>query len=678
MVQYKKARLWSDISKQVRNIHSAGPQGVYGRLPRLADKDNSATSREVVITDPYALYQVYVKLGRLEKDKAQVRVMKEFQKLHHRVLHYQPPQDLAIKTSLLLRRLEIKYAQELEQRSSNIRYSLNSFTKYFTRDFETQKRDVVKFMTDEEELQNIATPHGLLINGEVGCGKSLCMDIFASSLPHHSKMRWHYSNFMLWVFGQIHKVQQERNLLTSVGGSQKMTMENEFILFEIAQKLINKSTIFMLDEFMLPDVASAQIVRILFTYYFKLGGVLVATSNKLPEELYSTEFNKSRFKSFENILKSRCIGIDMKSTVDYRSLSASKSSDEQNLISKNSDPDHEVSWTKLIKTKALKIDDEATLDLDVKIEDISSTPFTLNVYGRQTVIPKTYKSNSVCYLDFDYICRGNFSSSDYITLASTFKTVIIDNIPVMTTKMKNEARRFITLLDALYEARCQLFLRCDCDVEKLFFPEDNHVRESSSNNMDSVQEEEMFAKTAIAAMNPYRPNISSYDQDYAKKFADLKTAENGALDYQNVKAFTGEDEKFAFKRAILRILEMVGSDQWRRVDQWVPIDSSMRPWELNPESPSIWSKPNYEPVFESLPVGHDPSPRVIKDILQDNLPRDMTHQFGIPFRVLNRMVAPKFTSLQHFWALGTWTLDQQKKVKDKIAKSWMSGGVHEK
>lgn len=657
---------------------SSGPQGVHGRLPGHSNTKSSENSTGLAITDPFTLYQTYIRLGKLEKDQAQLRVMKEFQKLHYRVRDYRPPQDLAIRTSLLLRKLEIKHARECQIEGTRLGATFNRFKNIFTQDFDSQKKELVRSMTDEEELSVIAAPQGLLVNGEVGCGKSLCMDIFASTLPHDSKMRWHYSNFMLWVFAEIHNIQQQRNLLTNLQGKQKLTMENEFILFEIAQKMINRSTIFMLDEFMLPDVASAQIVRILFTYYFKLGGVLVATSNKLPEELYSSEFNKSRFKTFEGILKARCIGVDMKSTTDYRLLSASKSSGIQNLVVKGPNNDHEMLWEDLLKHHALKLGNDLNSPaMKTTLQEIEFQPDNLYVYNRRTLIPKTYNNKTVCYLEFDYICRGLFSSSDYITLASTYQVVIIDNVPVMTTKMKNEARRFITLLDALYEARCQLFLRCDDHVENLFFPNED-IGDDKKDNAEAVQEEEMFAKTAIATTNPYRPNISSYDQDYAKHFDDRETSHSGKVDFQDTKAFTGEDEKFAFRRAILRIVEMVGSDEWRNVDQWTPTHQSMRPWESS-RPVTVLPTENKEAVEPQQSNLHSElTPRKVKMTLQHLLPKDLSNTLGMSFRTFNRRFAPKFNRTQHFWALGTWTAQQRKKVKDKIARSWISGGVRDK
>lgn len=635
-----------------RYLVSSGPQGVEGRLPTYTTRNEPNL---VVITDPYILYSNYVRQGLLEKDPAQVRVMKEFQKLYYRVVDYVPPQDMAIKTSLLLRKLEIRYAEEQLQTTARSE-PLHRFKLLFRRDLRSQKRDLVKFMTDEEELHNLASPQGLLVNGDVGCGKSMLMDIFASTLPHHSKMRWHYNNFILWVFEEIHNIQHERMLTASAGHVNKLTMENEFILYEIAQKMISNSTVFMLDEFMLPDIASAQIVRILFTYYFKLGGILVATSNKLPEELYSSSFNKSRFRSFVGLLSLRCVAVDMNSEKDYRRHFALQST-SRNMVTKE-EPDHEAKWRELVKRSALKLDPALPyLNKEKAITDIPHRSATLTVYNRETHIPATF--GDTCYLSFEHICQGLFSLVDYITLALCYRTVIIDHIPVMTTRMKNEARRFITLLDALYEARCQLFMRCDVDETRLFFP-DGDLQEDNSK---VVQDEEMFAKTAMQTLNPYRPNVSSYDAAHAKEYDDSRSA----INYSNIKAFTGEDEKFAYKRAVSRIQEMVGSDQWRSADRWLPVDATMRPWTVRQAKKQIATRNEGDFV----------PPKDLKEVLKNRLPRDLAPAYNVSLQRLSLRIAPLFTSLQHFWAVGTWTLQQHQKIKDKIARAWVAGSVRD-
>lgn len=678
-------------TKVQENQSGSGPHGVDGRTPYI--HNSQGEQNQMSITDPFILYQNYISQGLLEKDEYQLRAMKEFQKLYYRVLNYKPPDDLQIKISLLLRKIELQQAEKYikertESGSSLTNVRLGAITRLFAKDPDAEKKQLIKIMTDEEELSNFESPQGLLINGEVGCGKSMLMDIFASSLPHESKMRWHFNNFILWVYNEIHKIQNEKIITSTLkDGKQriKLSMENEFILFEIAQKMINKNTILMLDEFMLPDIAAANIIKILFTYYFKLGGVLVATSNKLPEDLYSNEFHRANFKSFVNILNYRCKSIDMRSSKDYRVHFAAQNLENSNLVVKHDNSENEHIWNTLIKQRILNVSDSVLLAPPVSLFDprLGGEQSTITVYNRTTKLPLTF-DNLICYLDFDYICRGLYSASDYITLASKYKIIILDNVPILTTKMKNEARRFITLLDAIYESKCQLYLRSDVPIDHIFFPDADEseapedikqMAKDIDNSNLQVQDEEMFARTAIDISNPYRPNVSTYDQDHTAEFKEDPKDDTKQDDYKNIKAFTGEDEKFAYKRAVLRIKEMVASDYWRQKDRWVPIDKTMRPWEsknqLIRDTESIRFN-NTEPEFDNKEVDeHIKATLRNKDQLSKSLPRDLSKEMNIPFRKFNAKFAPIFTNVQHFWAMGKWNLNM-KSIKDGIAKAWIN------
>ncbi|CUM67542.1 uncharacterized protein PRCAT00005242001 [Priceomyces carsonii] len=713
MISNLSLKVYSSVLFSRRFYHAigSGPHGIEGRLPgnRTKIDEGENSNNQVAITDPFVLYQNYVSQGLLEKDEQQLRAMKEFQKLYYRVVDYIPPEELLIKMSLLLRKIELKQAEStLRGSDSDVpTFRLVSVRRIFGKDPELEKRQLVRYINDDEELQNFASPMGLLVNGEVGCGKSLLMDIFATSLPHKSKMRWHYNNFILWVYTEMHKIQQERILTANLNittGRDKMTMENEFILFEIAQKMINRSTILMLDEFMLPDIASANIVKILFTYFFKLGGVLVATSNKLPEELYSNAFNKTKFKDFIGILHARCQSIDMRSTRDYRTLAASASSNEPFSVVKLDNPDHEKQWSTLVKTRALAYPpDSEIVKVDVPLK-LLGKPSSFTVYNRTTHVPLTF-NDSVCYLDYSFICQGLFSSSDYISLASIFNTIVVDNVPIMTMKMKNEARRFITLLDAIYEAKCQFFMRSEVAVDDLFFPDALssknpsvlkilQERQDKMGTLD-VQDEEMYAKTTMDISNPYRPNVSSYDEN--STFSDIKSTKNGTsngnkednnpkdpVDFKDTRAFTGEDEKFAYKRAVSRIKEMTRSENWRLKAQWVPIDESMRPWESS-YSPGLLKGAPYtkrnETVLDrdidNLINENKSLDKIAKQILTNTNAREYSKSKGIPLATLNVALAPIFNSLNHFWKMGSWTNKQGKRLRDSILKSWIRSSIRD-
>lgn len=650
MIRNSKTKLRS-ISSTVRcySKHTTGPQGVYGRLPipnnfynydtisslektysSPSSLPSSYSSTSISLTDPLVIYQNYVARGVLKPDNAQLRAAVEFQKLYYRVKDYVPPEDVQIRIRRLVREIESKHSISKQ----------NYIKPSWYRSDVQKSKNLIKVLTDEEELTNFPSPHGVLLNGEVGCGKSMLMDIFANSLPHESKCRWHYSNFMLWVYNEIHLIYQRRLDTSHHTRHSMISLENEFILFEIAQKMIRKNTILLLDEFMLPDLASAKIVKLLFTYFFRLGGVLVATSNRLPEDLYATDFRKKEFRSFLRVLEARCYSLDMNSDNDYRAI-LMKESEEKNskpyLISKDSS-NHESDWKSLLES-------ELQVDLSKGEEQ------KITVYGREMTIP--WCNDGVVKFEFNDICKGLYGPGDYISLASNYHTFIIDNVPVLKVTMKNEARRFITLLDALYESKCKLFLRTEVSPDSLFFPVDKSSREELEEaNRIKVQDEEMFSKTQIALTAPYRPNVSYYDDEKivyneTETTKIVKNFDLSSANFTDSKAFTGEDEKFAYKRAVSRMKEMTGSLHWRLEGKWTPVDKSMRPWERRKSEQ-------------------------LSDATREFEAMDNDHNV-VTGRVVNNasgVLAPVF-NVMHFWSLGLW--GKGNRLKDDIAKKWIKG-----
>ena len=513
---------------------------------------------------------------------------------------------------------------------------------------------------------------------------------------------------MLWVYNEIHREQQAR-----LARARSTINENEFMLYAVAQKMIRQNTILMLDEFMLPDIALAHIVSILFTYYFKLGGVLVATSNKLPEELYGGQFQRNKFNKFVNVLHYRCEMVEMRGGRDYRvgdvvdgdtnrypdtntirdtninestntigdtninestntTLSTNTTNPTTNptntttthLIIIHNNPNHETQWNTLL-TSHHNLPSSSNFTSFTQKSSVS-------VYNRSILLPTTLGQS--CYLDFSYICQGLFSAPDYITIASNYNTIILDNVPIMTTKMKNEARRFITLLDAIYETKCQLFMRSQVPIDYLFFPdasddtpEDirNLIVTSVDENLQ-VQEEEMYARTAIDLNSPYRPNVAMYDENHTSEHKPENHKNPDVSDYKNITAFTGQDEKFAYKRAVLRIKQMLGSERWKS-EAWIPLHEVMRPWE-KPRDIEPKSRPQ-EAIDESLQEEIHALTKD-KEALMHKLPRDISEQWNIPFGQFNRLFAPKFGS-QHFWSMGQW--NTVKRLKDGIALAWIKG-----
>ncbi|EKG21534.1 ATPase AFG1-like protein [Macrophomina phaseolina MS6] len=295
----------------------------------------------------------------------------------------------------------------------------------------------------------------------------------------------------------------------------------------------------------------------------------------------------------------------------------------------------------------LKLKAAESLATGVTSPSIPWTPSTMRVYGRQVHVPRQH--NGVTSWTFSELCASQLGPADYITLASTFHTLILTDVPVLSLLQKNEARRFITLLDALYEARCKLLVTAAAGPDDIFFPESRKRAPSNATTgtEENVDQDAVYSETFSDiyqdATAPFRPNISSYDgaaasstsepepfidttqarlqglllaedaleddppnrvrrgthtgsfgadRDYEnsnrnKPLAQEQTSQTKAPDFALASAFTGEDERFAYKRARSRLWEMCGGRWWARdcaqLSWWTPVSREVRRWEMSIE-----------------------------------------------------------------------------------------------
>lgn len=463
------------------------------------------------------------------------------------------------------------------------------FSRLFSKKEEPNTLALTRVLTSHEAAMQLDSPKGLLLYGEVGTGKSMLVDILAESLPNHKKQRWHFNTFMLETLARLEQLRQSRSL---PGISEE---DSEHSLIWLAKDMIEKSPILFLDEFQLPDRAASKILSNLFTVFFQLGGVLVATSNRMPDELAKASgidftvpprgglvrswlgFGAARSKfpanneyaAFVEVLKARCEIWNMEGGRDWRRREVEQMDAEgakiteamrQEMIGGFADlqrgggtamPIQHGSTSQHDRAGQASTLTEEQLDssqeekiilegvtpkkyiLASECEDLwreakraalpAATPepipwhsTTLVVYGRTFQIQR--QLDGVTYWSFQELCGGTFGSADYITLASTFNTLILDEVPVLTLLQKNEARRFITLLDALYEARCKLLVRAHAGPDDLFFPETNAAttpgRASSmaANGGDAVYPETL-SEIFQDQTSPFRPNVSPYTHE---------------------------------------------------------------------------------------------------------------------------------------------------------------------
>ncbi|KAL1616037.1 hypothetical protein SLS56_011587 [Neofusicoccum ribis] len=660
-------------------------------------------STGVAITNPLVLYRALLATNGIRPDPAQHRLALHLQKLYERLKDYEPTTEYSHRLHQISRAVGTNgRAKTSDDDASDVRP--RGFWSSLLA--QKEKRDslaLTRVLTSHEQAMLLDSPKGLMLHGEVGTGKSMLIDLFADCLPNRKKRRWHFNTFMLETLAKLEALRRTR----SSAFSSRSVFDDEHSLLVLARDMIETSPILFLDEFQLPDRAASKIMSNLMTSFFHLGGVLIATSNRMPEELAKAagmEFTpppnrmdslkwrlggrgksenmfvgRGDFAPFLDVLKARCEVWEMEGGKDYRrsefevaseDATAKKAPEETTQTSvfvettpvTPSSPDAQTadSVPKMssmpkhyfVKPSAeestseheawlLRLKEAESLAADT--DSIPWSPSTMRVYGRQVHVPRQH--NGVTSWTFSELCVSQLGPADYITLASTFHTLILTDVPVLSLLQKNEARRFITLLDALYEARCKLLITAAAGPDDIFFPESQKPINTPTTPQDQAIDQdavysETFSDIYQDATAPFRPNISSYDPSNPQpayepeplidrthaRLQGILLADDaleddppnrvrrgtstgsfgadrdfdvmhragtgshgrrraGAPDFGQAGVFTGEDERFAYKRARSRLWEMCGARWWARDDGpgrawWRPVAKEVRRWEV--------------------------------------------------------------------------------------------------
>ena len=280
-------------------------------------------------------------------------------------------------------------------------------------------------------------PQGLYIFGPVGRGKSMLMDLFFETAPVDRKRRVHFNEFMLDVHDRLHRIRR----------AAKGKPRDADLIAPLAEELADEAWLLCFDEFQVTNIADAMILRRLFEALFEAGIVVVATSNTPPGDLYAGGLQRDRFLPFIDILKARLDLLMLDGGRDYR------------LDRLAGRP---VYHTPLgaAATAAL---DAAFSDLT---DDAAGAPETVEVQGRTVEVPCA--ARGVARFTFDDLCARPLGAADYLALTRAFRTLIVDGIPAMGPDQRNEARRFITLIDTLYEAKTRFICAADAPPGDLY------------------------------------------------------------------------------------------------------------------------------------------------------------------------------------------------------------------
>ena len=276
-------------------------------------------------------------------------------------------------------------------------------------------------------------PMGIYMHGGVGRGKSMLMDLFHDSIAFAGKRRVHFHEFMLDVQKRLHALRQEGHR-----GDPIRALGNE---------LSSSHRLLCFDEFHVVNIADAMILGRLFEGLFEAGVVVVATSNWAPDDLYKDGLNRDRFTPFIGLLKSQVETIPLDGPTDYR-----------------------LGRLKALPVYHSPLDDEARAALQAAYLDLTDgepgKAMRLEVGSRILDIPKA--SGHVAMFDFCDLCEQPLGAADYLAITESFDTVLVANIPELTPEKRNEARRFMTLVDALYERKVLLFMSAERDVANLY------------------------------------------------------------------------------------------------------------------------------------------------------------------------------------------------------------------
>lgn len=280
-------------------------------------------------------------------------------------------------------------------------------------------------------------PRSLYIWGNVGRGKSMLMDVFFEAAPLPAKRRVHFHRFMQEVHARIHLLRQKTQAVHGSGDPVAL----------LIQELQAEVRLLCFDELQATDVADASLIFRLFEGLFAAGVVIVSTSNHPPANLYTGGVQRERFAKCTELLAKKMDVVPLTSPLDYRT---------QQLKS-------------LQRTYFAPLGRDAEIFVEEVLKllapDTPPAPLRLSVHGRELAL-KAY--GDVVVASFAELCGAALGAADYLALADAAETVILTGIPLLTPEKRNEAKRFVTLIDALYEHRTHFICTASAPPEALY------------------------------------------------------------------------------------------------------------------------------------------------------------------------------------------------------------------
>ncbi|OMO90853.1 ATPase, AFG1-like protein [Corchorus olitorius] len=524
---------------------------------------------------PLSHYRNLVEQGKLQHDPYQEKVAVALENLLGRLEQYEKDmEEYHIKLAeweknrenerrrLLMEEAELKQQGDLWTSVKDRRSRLLERWAFRrkSQDIEPGVGKWVSYLNREKKLDSLVgrrptappAPKGLYVYGNVGSGKTMLMDMFytaTNGIVKHRR-RFHFHEAMLRINEDMHKLWknqvEEKSLQSSISSwimnlpfemkakewlaaeeryKQEIQMKN--ILPAVADKFLvdreageRGASILCFDEIQTVDVFAIVALSGILSRLLSTGTVLVATSNRAPEDLNQDGMQREIFQKFVKKLEEHCEIILIGSEIDYRRLIAQRSIDKVHYfwpLDGTALEEFEKLWRQVINQAGGKV-----------------TSNTVPVmFGRRLEVPES--CNGVARFTFEYLCGQPVGAADYIAVAKNYHTVFISDIPAMSMRIRDKARRFITLIDELYNHHCRLFCSAASSIDDLF----QGTEEGTLFDLESFQFETEAEGTKLRRDVLAEGNVSSGGAP-----AGIKSM------------LSGQEEMFAFRRAVSRLIEM--------------------------------------------------------------------------------------------------------------------------
>lgn len=283
-----------------------------------------------------------------------------------------------------------------------------------------------------------APPLGVYLFGEVGRGKTMLMDLFVAQAPATKKRRTHFHEFMADVHARIRDIRHKLKYGEIPNGDP---------IALVAEAIAAESLLLCFDEFLVTDIADAMILGRLFEKLFALGVVLVATSNVPPSELYKDGLNRALFEPFIHLLETCVEVVELEARTDFRLEKL------QGV----------ASWHVPAGAAARAAIDRAWFRL---AGPEGGAPLALPHLGRAINVPRA--GGGAARFTFRDLCDMPLGAGDFVAIARVFHTLVVENVPVIAAGQRNEAKRFILLVDTLYDRAVKLIVSAAAEPDRLY------------------------------------------------------------------------------------------------------------------------------------------------------------------------------------------------------------------